>query len=90
MTFLSNGTARFKKVNNCLNNNIYCYLNTSGGQNYNLYLNVVYFFNTSVEQTTVAAYDSCFPTLVPNTHCSIIIVKLAAMLYFIIILKRSN
>jgi len=32
-----------KIVNNCLNTNIYSYLETSGGQSYNLYLNVVHF-----------------------------------------------
>ncbi len=32
-----------KYVNNCLNTNIYSYLETSGGQSYNLYLNVVPF-----------------------------------------------
>ncbi len=37
-----------KDVNNCLNTNIYSYLETSGGQSSNLYLNVVQFFNTSV------------------------------------------
>jgi hypothetical protein len=32
-----NGTAHFKKnVNNCLNTNIYSYLETSGGQSSNL------------------------------------------------------
>ncbi len=36
-----------KSVNNCLNANIYPYLETSGGQSSNLYLNVVHFFNTS-------------------------------------------
>ncbi len=35
-----------KNVNNYLNTNIYSYLETSGGQSSNLYLNVVYFFNT--------------------------------------------
>ncbi len=35
-----------KNVNNCLNTNIYTYLETSGGKSYNLYLNVVHFFNT--------------------------------------------
>jgi len=39
-----NGTARFKNVNNCLNTNIYSYLETSGCQSYNLYLNIVNFF----------------------------------------------
>jgi hypothetical protein len=37
-----------KNVNNCLNTNIYSYLQTSGGQSSNLYLNVVNFFNSSV------------------------------------------
>jgi len=32
-----------KNVNNCLNTNIYYYLETSGGQNSNLYLNIVDF-----------------------------------------------
>ncbi len=43
-----NGTAHFKNVNNGLNTNIYSYLETSGGQSSNLYLNVVPFFNTNV------------------------------------------
>jgi hypothetical protein len=38
----------FKISKNCLNTNIYSYLETSGGQSYILYLNVVNFFNTSV------------------------------------------
>jgi hypothetical protein len=33
-----------KNVNTCLNTNIYSYLETSGGKSYNLYLNVVHFF----------------------------------------------
>ncbi len=37
-----------KNLINCLNTNIYSYLETSGSQSYNLYLNVVQFFNTSV------------------------------------------
>ncbi len=45
----------FKIVNNCLNTSIYSYLETSVGQMYRLYLNVVYFFNTSVNYTSVAA-----------------------------------
>ncbi len=32
-----------KNINNCLNTNIYSYLETSGGQSSNLYLNVVHF-----------------------------------------------
>jgi hypothetical protein len=43
-----NGTARFKNVNNSLNTNLYSYLETSGGQISNPYLNVVQFFNTRV------------------------------------------
>ncbi len=43
-----NGSARFKNVSNCLNTNIYSYLETSGGQSSNPYLNVVHFFNTRV------------------------------------------
>ncbi len=45
----------FKNVNNCLNTNIYSYLETLGGQSCCLYLNVIHFFNTSVNQTSVAA-----------------------------------
>ncbi len=37
-----------KNVNNGLNTYIYSYLETSGGQNCNIYLNLVHFFNTSV------------------------------------------
>ncbi len=49
LTDQPNGTTRFKNVNNCLNTNIYSYLEISGGQSScNLYLNVVHFFNTSV------------------------------------------
>jgi hypothetical protein len=38
----------FKIVNNCSNTDIYSYLEASGGQSSNLYLNFVHFFNTSV------------------------------------------
>jgi len=38
----------FKNVSNCLIINIYSYLETSGGQSSNLNLNVVHFFNTSI------------------------------------------
>jgi hypothetical protein len=37
-----------KNVNNCSHTNIYSYLETSGGQSSNLYLNVVHFFSTIV------------------------------------------
>jgi hypothetical protein len=44
-----------KNVNSCLNINIYSYLKTSGGQRYNLYLNVIRLFNNSVNYSSVAA-----------------------------------
>ncbi len=44
-----------KNVNNCLNTNIYSYLETSDGQSSNLYLNAVHFFNISVNYMSVAA-----------------------------------
>jgi hypothetical protein len=44
-----------ENVNNYLNTNIYSYLETSGGQSSNLYLNVVHIFDTSVNSTSVAA-----------------------------------
>ncbi len=37
-----------KNVNNCLNTNIYSYLEASGGQSSNPYLNVACVFNTRV------------------------------------------
>jgi hypothetical protein len=43
-----------KNSNNCLNTNLYCYLETSGDQSYNLSLNVVHFFNASFNWTSVA------------------------------------
>jgi len=38
-----------KNVNNCMNTNIYSYLETSGGQSSYPYLNVVYFLNTRAD-----------------------------------------
>ncbi len=38
-----------KNVNNYLNTNIYSYLETSGGPNYNIYLKVVHFFQHQCE-----------------------------------------
>jgi hypothetical protein len=48
LQYSNNGTKHFKNVNNRLNTRIYSYLETSGGQSSNLYLNVVHFFNASV------------------------------------------
>ncbi len=52
---LSNGTTHFKNVNKFLNNNIYSYIETSDGQSSNVYLNLVHFFNTSLNLTSVAS-----------------------------------
>jgi hypothetical protein len=38
----------FRRVNSCWNTQISFYLVTSGGQNFNLYLNTVPIFNTTV------------------------------------------
>jgi len=65
-----------QNVNTCLNTNIYSYLETSGGQSYNLYLNVVHFFNTGINYKSVAAWDSCFHALVSNIHYFIWMVEL--------------
>jgi hypothetical protein len=45
----ANGTAQFKNAKNCLNINIYTYIEATGGQRSNLYLNVVHFSNTSIK-----------------------------------------
>jgi hypothetical protein len=44
-----------KDINSCFNTNKYSYLETPGGQSSNLYLNVVQFFNISVNYISVAA-----------------------------------
>jgi len=38
----------YKNVNSCWNTKITFYLDTYGGENFILYLNVVHFFNTKV------------------------------------------
>jgi hypothetical protein len=45
----------FKNAIICLDTNIQSNLKTSVGQSSNLYLNVVHFFNTSVNETSVTA-----------------------------------
>ncbi len=65
------GTACFKNENNCLNTNIYSYLETPGSKSSNLYLNVVDFFSTSINLTSVAAQDSCIPAFVSNMCCTL-------------------
>ncbi len=64
-----------KNVNNCFNTNIYFNSETSGDQSLNQYLNVVHFFNTSVNYASVAAYDSCFSSLVSIVRCSIVVAE---------------
>jgi hypothetical protein len=44
-----------KNVNNCLNTNIYSYLETSGGQSSNPYLNAVHCLNARADWKSVAA-----------------------------------
>ena len=44
-----------KNVNNCINTNTYSYLETSGGQSSNPYLNVVHSLNTRADSKSVAA-----------------------------------
>jgi hypothetical protein len=52
----SNGTAHFKKCKQLFEyQHLPLLIGTSGGQSSNLYLNVVHFFNTSVNLTSVAA-----------------------------------
>jgi len=62
----NNGTAYFENCKQLFEyqHAIYSYLETSGGESSNLYLNVVHFFNTRVNETSVAAQDSCFSALV--------------------------
>ena len=59
-----------KNVNNCLKTNIYSYLDTSGGQSPNLYLNVVH-FSTPVLIRHLWQLKTCFCALVSNMCCSI-------------------
>jgi len=61
-----------KNVSGSLNTNIYSYLDTSGGQSSNLYLYGIPFFNTSINKSSVVAWNSCFPALVSKMHCSIV------------------
>jgi hypothetical protein len=47
--FSCNKQHALKKVNNGWNTNVYSYLETSGGQSSNPYLNVVHFLNTKAD-----------------------------------------
>ncbi len=64
----------FKNENNCLNTNIYFFLEPSGGQRYNPYLNVVIFFNTRVKlksvYKTAVFLHWCLICAVPLHECT--------------------
>ncbi len=51
------------------------------------YLNVFHFFNTSVNQTSVAALDNCFPAYVSYTCCSIATFIFTLVVYSIFFVK---
>ncbi len=53
--FVMNGTTHFKQCRHLLDTNISFYLEASGGHNSQLYLNIVHFFNTTINKTSVAA-----------------------------------
>ncbi len=52
-----------KNVNGCLNTNIYSYLETSGGQSSNQYLNVVHFFQHQCELEICVSLRQLFSSL---------------------------
>jgi hypothetical protein len=57
-----------KNDNNCLNTNIYSHLETSGGQNNNLYLNAVHFLTPVLirhlwQLKTVVSLHGCFDSV---------------------------
>jgi hypothetical protein len=68
---LSNGTASFKNVNNCLNTNIYSYLETSVVQSSNVSMSFI--FSTPVLIRHLWQPKRCFLALVAYT-CSIVVV----------------
>jgi hypothetical protein len=61
----------FKNVNSCFNTNIYSYLETSGGQSYNPYLNVVPFLTPELIRNLWQLKTAVFLHWCLNTHCSI-------------------
>ncbi len=66
------GQHGLNNVSNCWDTKINFYLETSGSQSYSLYLYVVNLFNASVNYTSVAAEESCFPPLV-SKHSVILV-----------------
>ncbi len=61
-------------VNNCLNTNIYTYLETSGDQSSNLYINVVHFFNICHIKTVVFLHQ-CLICAILSQKQNLAIVK---------------
>jgi hypothetical protein len=66
-----NGTACFKNVNNCLNTNIYSYLETSGGQSSNPFLTLFIFSTPELIRNLWQLKTAVFPASVSITCCSI-------------------
>ncbi len=61
-----------KNANNCWYTDIYSYLETSGRQSYNLYLNVVHFVTPVLIRHLWQLKTVVFSAKVTNTWCSII------------------
>ncbi len=59
-----------KNVNNCLNTNIYSYLETFCGQSYSLF-QMLFIFSTPVLIRHLWNLKTVFPALVPSTCSSI-------------------
>jgi hypothetical protein len=79
-----------KSVNNCLNTTIYSYLETSGAQSSNLYLNAVHFYQTPVlirhlwQLKTVIFLHWCLI----RACCSIVSIK--NIIDFIILIENAK
>jgi hypothetical protein len=76
-----------KNVNNCLNTNIYSYLEGSGGQSSNLYLNVVHFL------TLVLIRQLWQLNRVIFLHwcqiCAVLLTRLKQQIYIVIVIDAS-
>ena len=76
-----------RNVNNFLNTNIYSYLETSGGQSSNLYLNVVHFFITMLirhlwQLETIVFLHWCLICTVPLNPINLVFKNYKILLYF--------
>ncbi len=76
----------FKNVNNCLNTNIYFYLDTSGGQSSNPYLNDVHFFNTRVKWKEINRKQSTRWQHLSRSKASMFF----SLQIFLVVMKHSN